>query len=339
MPQKGWLWYELAMLDFWASLGTLLLRIEHSSFHLLPLQKVGGAVMILADFKPQTTPASKVFSLVKDQRVLLMPIGDVHFGAEGFPSERFADHIRWGVDRGAYFLGMGDIMEFTSKSQRFALRGLRDSQRALMDGEAEESVDKLVRLLVKTGSKGRWIGWLEGDHFYEFLDGTTSDQRLCGALGGTFLGTSTLLRLVLKDTPGHRACDVYVYATHGLRKGLAPLEQMMKFLPQPSIYLMAHDHSKINTAVDALMRTPAGYLYHTTKIIARTGGWLRGYLQTAASAPSKRAIASRGSYVERGAMLPSALGGLVFSIGLKRTHTRPGGGEEDFCQPDIHYSI
>lgn len=294
--------------------------------------------MILADFTPQTSPVSKVFSLVRDQRILLMPIGDVHFGAAGFPTQRFADHIKWGIERGAYFLGMGDIMEFTSKSQRGVLRNLRDSQRELMDGQAAGAVEQLVSLLTKAGSLGHWIGWLEGDHFYEFLDGTTSDQRLCGALGGTFLGTSTLLRLVLKAANGHHACDVYVYATHGLRKGLAPLEQVMKFLPQPSIYLMAHDHSKISTAIDALMRTPSGYLYHSTKILARTGGWLRGYLETAASKPNRPAIASRGSYVERGAMVPSALGGLVFSIGLKRTHVRSNGGE-DFCQPDIHYSI
>mgnify|MGYP001572123152 CR=1 FL=1 len=308
--------------------------------------------MILHDFRPATTPPRVRFALSPQQRMLLMPIGDVHYGAPGFPADRFRRHIEWGCERGAYFLGMGDVMEFTSRSQRGHLANMRDSQREFVDQANTESIAQLAKSI--ECSKGRWIGWLEGDHYHEFLDGTTSDQRLCQALGGAFLGTSTLLLLRLEDPrrmgkrgvrtrPSGNGCDVTVFAHHGrgggrlAGSGLNIMEYLVKGV-EADIYLMAHNHAKVTAPMDRLYRTANGYLYHRTKILARTGGWLRGYL---AQRPleGRPARESRGSYVEQAAYVPSTLGGLVFSIGSKRVPHRDGPQRTDFCIPDIHLSV
>lgn len=308
--------------------------------------------MILYEFAPATTPPRQRFALSPHQRMLLMPIGDVHYGAPGFPAERFRKHIEWGCKRGAYFLGMGDIVEFTSRSQRGHLANMRDSQRAFVDAANEEALGRLTKLI--GCSKGRWIGWLEGDHYHDFLDGTTSDQRLCQTLGGVFLGTSTLLllRLFNQKRQGPQGaprssgsgCDVTVFAHHGrgggrlAGSGLNVMEHVLKGV-EADIYLMAHTHAKVSAPVDRLYRTDGGYLYHRTKILARTGGWLRGYL---AQRPleGRPARESRGSYVEQAAFVPSTLGGLVFSLGYKRiTHRASGVQGVDFSIPDIHLSV
>src|SRR3990167_100980 len=309
--------------------------------------------MIIHDFRPSTSPPPRRFTLSPEQKMLLMPIGDIHYGAPGFPADRLRAHIEWGVEQGAYFLGMGDFVDFTSRSQRGVLRGLRDSQRELLDNMNMAEVEKLAAILAP--SKGRWLGMLEGDHYHEFEHGITSDQQLCRLLEAPFLGTSTLLRLQLQDpkrpngrrspAAGH-GCDVYVFAAHGFGggrlegSGLNALGPLLKYLPQPSIYLMAHNHSKVNAVVDALVRTPGGFLYHTPKILARTGGWLRGYMGQRPQEPSRPAARSRGSYIERAAYAPAALGGLVFSIGYKRVTEHEGGRVvADFYRPDIHYSV
>ena len=120
--------------------------------------------------------------------------------------------------------------------------------------------------------------------------------------------------------------------------GLNIMEHLIKGV-EADIYLMAHNHAKVTAPMDRLYRTDSGYLYHRTKLLARTGGWLRGYL---AQRPleGRPARESRGSYVEQAAYVPSTLGGLVFSIGFKRvTHRDEGSGTADFYVPDIHLSV
>lgn len=303
--------------------------------------------MILSEFTPQISPPRKRFQLTPGQQMLLMPINDVHFGAPGFPEDRFIAHLHWGMERNAYFLSLADIMEFTSRSQRGILHNLRASQREILDAQNQQDIDKFVKLIAFT--KDRWIGWHEGDHYHEFLDGTTSDQRLCQALGGSFLGTCALTDIRLNDSTrkkerGYSGCDVRIWSHHGLGggrlagSGLNLLEQAIKAV-RADIYLMAHNHSKVSAPVDQLDRTRDGYIFYRKLMIARCGGWLRGYLGQRPKPPTTPAYLSRGTYVERGAMQPVSLGGLVISLGFKRVRPTPGRKTGGFYIPDIHWSV
>ena len=53
---------------------------------------------------PKTTAS---WSLPMEE-VRLLPIGDLQYGTDGFDRDRFERHISWGMDVGAYFVGMGD---------------------------------------------------------------------------------------------------------------------------------------------------------------------------------------------------------------------------------------
>ncbi len=287
---------------------------------------------------PATTP-KETYRLTPAQEMILMPVGDWHAYSEGWPEQRFRDHIQWGVDRGAWFLGMGEAVDFTSTSQRQIMRNLRDSQRRAIDEMHAEKVEKLGAMVA--GSKGRWLGMLEGHHFWEYSDGTTTDQHLCRLLGCPFLGTSTLYNIRLVRPGEGNGCTVAVYAHHGYGGGgrrigtqLHRIEDALGYV-EADIYLMAHLHSKANAPLDRLYRTPGGHLYHRTKIIARTGGFLRGYMGKPPQPLDRPASLSRGTYVEQHGLSPSALGGLVISIGYKRLT----GEGYDIVVPDLHFSI
>ena len=304
--------------------------------------------MILHDWSNVSVPGRQRFLLSPHQKMLLMPVGDVHAGSDGWPERRFLEHMQWGVDQGARFLGMGEYFDFTSTTQRQVLKGLRDSQLRQIDEMVAQEVEAFGEKIKTT--KGRWLGMLEGHHFHEYQDGTTSDQHLCRLMGTTFLGTSTLLRVRLED-PKRRSgtkprgvtggTEIRIFAHHGaagggarrMGSGLLRLEDLLMWI-QADIYLMGHIHTKVNAPLQQLDVTDNGTLYHRTKIIARTGGFLRGYLASRPHHTRARAALSRGGYVEQRLLPPATLGGLVLGLGYKRI--REGG--VDITIPDLRCS-
>lgn len=302
--------------------------------------------MIITDFNVGSlTPTRKEFKLTPSQQILIMPVGDVHAYSPHWPEKRFQDHIKWGMDQGAYFLGMGEYLDFTSASQRAILSGLRGSQKSMIDDMVKEQVEKLYRLI--EFSKDRWLGLLEGDHYHQYQNGITVDQHLCQLLNCPFLGTSTLMNIQMYSPTNltNGAC-VTIFAHHGAGGGrkqgshLHRVEDLITMI-EADIYLMGHSHSKANAPLDRLYRTRDGYLYHKTKLIARTGGFLRGYSGIAPRALTEASAVSRGSYVEEAAYAPSALGGIVISLGYKRIEYKTVAGRRGrrLYVPDIHYSV
>jgi hypothetical protein len=303
--------------------------------------------VIITNFQPPVAEKQN-FLLSSNQKLLIMPVGDVHAYSPNWPEKRFQDHLKWGMDQGAHFLGMGEYLDFTSASQRAILSGLRGSQKSMIDEMVKTQVEKLHKLIAFTN--GRWIGLLEGDHYHQYQDGTTADQELCSLLGCPFLGTSTLLDIDLgiksPERRYRRDVTVTIFAHHGMGGGrkqgshLHRVEDLITMI-EADIYLMGHSHSKANAPLDRLYRTRDGYLYHKTKLIARTGGFLRGYAGGTPNGWAVPADYSRGGYVEDAAYTPSALGGLVISLGAKELKYRSqlGGNMKSLLVPDIHYSV
>lgn len=272
------------------------------------------------------------FVLAREQHALLMPIGDVHYGTLGLPKDKLRRHLQWGVDRGALFLGTGDMLDFTSESQARILSALRNSTKRTLDDAAEVHVRELFEILKPT--KGRWLGLLGGNHGHTFRDGTNSEQHLADFLGADYLGDLGAIQI---DLAGK--LDVWIFVHHGLGggrllgSGLLRLEDMPAIFPQGSIYLMAHIHSKVNVPTDCLKIAPNGALYSETKYLARTGSWQRGYLASQPLPLSRAAVDSEGTYIEKTMRRPAALGGLVFGIGRKWNK------DAEVWVPDIHCSV
>src|SRR4030042_478882 len=220
-----------------------------------------------------------------NEPIYILPFGDVHKYAPAHADERWADFLEWARNKNrAYFLGMGDYADFVSSSERDAIK----------TGKFHESTIQTIEELYETHlrgiyrdiefARGRCIGLLEGNHYAEFRDGTTSTQRLCGLLNCDYLGVSAFVRLMLRY--GGHSCAVDIWAHHG--KGAARLiggslntVQQMGEQAEADIYLMAHDHKKSIGMTSKLKLTSGGgnvSLVHRKQIYARCGSFLRGYV-------------------------------------------------------------
>jgi hypothetical protein len=255
------------------------------------------------------------------QEILVLPVGDIQWS--GRDSEvamgMLKRHIEWGVEKGAYFLGMGDYIDFMSPSnrQRLAQSALYDTAIKSIDDKARSLVEDLYLKALKP-SRGRWLGLLEGHHYHEYRDGTTSDQDLAERLDAPFLGSCAFVRLMLQMTKTRRA-PVTIWCHHGVGGGVtlgAPLNKLERLLVswEADIYLIGHHHKKVAGPIDRIEPVWNGNrkdasVVHRTKIIACTGGFLKGY------APGEcQGKVPRGGYVEQKMLNPVALGGVLVKI-------------------------
>lgn len=277
------------------------------------------------------------FQLAQNQHALLIPMGDIHYGIGDFPTKKLQTNIEWGLDRGAMFIGMGDYFDFTSTSQRIIVSSMREEAKKEIDGLVKIQVEKFFQILEPT--KKLWLGLIEGQHRWEFMDGTSSDQYLCQLLECDFLGTSTLINLHPMRAPReHPEANTMIFAHHGIgsaRKAgghLNRIEDILEWV-EADIYLMGHSHAKIAAPIDYQIITPDGVHTHRTRILARTGSWFKAYSSTTPQNLKIPARISRGTYVERGAYTPTAMGSLCFGIGFEQIpHSR-------YYKPSIHCSI
>jgi hypothetical protein len=290
--------------------------------------------MIIKSFTPKQEKHKVDFQLCHNQQMLICPIGDIHYGQSDWPEHKFRDNIQWALDRGAYFVGMGDYFEMASVSQRKQFGGLRDSVREEIDDMLLGKADDLGCILEPT--RGRWLGCVEGNHRWDTLRGTSVDQHLCRRLHCDFLGTSALVTLKTSKR-GHMEslCRLYVHhgvgATRTLGANLNRLGDLMWF-QDADIFLMGHSHDILAKKIDRQSVTPDGVHYHQSKLIARTGSWMLGYVSHEPLDLDAPAIESRGTYVEEGARAPSSLGFLTIGIGYEQVR------HSKYYRPTIHYS-
>jgi len=262
------------------------------------------------------------FPLVPNQQALIMPIGDIHYGLSDFPRKKFVNHLKWGMDHGAWFIGMGDYLDFTPGSQRQIIAPLRDETKQILDSMIEDRTMELAHLMEVT--RGRWLGLLEGNHRWDFQTGQSSDQLLAKHLNADFLGTSVLMRIrPWGIDEAHNEADCILYAHHGIGASrtaggqLSRVEDLLKFMGA-DICLMGHSHGTPISFLEEQQFSPDGVHYHKKKMLARTGGWLLGYLSHDPFPADAPASKSRGGYVEQKALPPSALGGICIGIGTER---------------------
>ncbi len=245
--------------------------------------------------------------------MLLVPIGDIQFGAQGCWTDGFK---RWHEESFAkaeqleadiYFFGMGDYVDMLSPSNRKKWDRAELYEIALdsLEEVAERHLEGVLELL--QGTEGRWLGMLEGHHYFEFDDGTTTDTRLCQALNATFLGDCAQVHLrFIRDESV--SSTVRVWGHHGVGTG-SPNTKLEKQAAKrdADILLMGHtptiEHKKIPYMYTTDYDPPI--LKHKSRHVVGTGGWLRGYTQG-----SMRRRRAQGNYVEQAMMEPAPLGGV-----------------------------
>ena len=252
------------------------------------------------------------------EEIQIIPLGDIQLGAQGVDKERLRGYIEWGLAQGnVYFLGMGDYIDVMSAGNRQAYRSVRlyDSVRNAMQEKAQGLVEEFLKLM--KGSEGRWLGILEGDHLFEFEDGSTSDTRIAQGLGTSYLGNCAMIGLSFRRANTKTTMRCVLWAHHGAGGGLTPHAPLLRLVQvmrdfEADIYLIGHQHKKpvLKHPRIYLSEKPPYRLVAKNKILAGTGGFFQGY-QQGSVLPSGR---PGGSYVEKRMLPPVALGSVVVKI-------------------------
>lgn len=239
----------------------------------------------------------------KKVNTVVSPLGDIQWSGKRGPTS--ADAVKRHIDRvlklEGWFLGMGDYIDFLSPSNRQRLAGaaLYDTAGDVIDEKAHELVTEVYNDLLKP-TTGRWIGLLEGHHFYEG-QGSTSDMWLAEMLGCPFLGTSAFVRL--------EPSGIVLWAHHGQGNSVLPTGPLNKLYHTShgwigaDAYLIGHT-TKMSAARLSRPQPNAEFndLTHRDILLVNTGGFSKSSV-----IGHRHGRIPRGDYAEQKMLTPSPL--------------------------------
>lgn len=255
----------------------------------------------------------------------LVPLGDMQVGAEGFNASRFGRFIDNALQRDSYFIGMGDYSDFLSPSNRrfLANAGLYDTAQQLIEEWHLTQLEGIKEMLKAT--KGRWLGLLQGHHYYEFDPMTTTDTELARYLDAPYLGDCAMVRVSFaKGNPTHPASlSKVIWAHHGAGGGVSAASALTKLeryagYVDADVLLMGHQSklgylpkprfgmSASRGRLGGKERHGTPRLVNRTQHLIATGAWMEGY-----HVGTPKRGRPQGSYVEKSMMVPAALGGMA----------------------------
>jgi len=221
--------------------------------------------------------------------IRLVFFGDVHWDSPAHARTKWRDFIRHAKTlKDAWFFGMGDYLDSTSTSERECLGNISPK----MHETFARDIDQLQLAKVEAFAKdiefmrGRTIGFLNGNHYYEFSRSrVNSDQKLCELLSAQYLGVCSFVRLYFKIGGRTHARDIFAHHGAGAARliggSLNRVQQMAEGC-EADIYAMGHDHKR-----GAVPAQPRLFLTHTGKnglkieqrepVVLRTGSYLASY--------------------------------------------------------------
>lgn len=259
-----------------------------------------------------------------NQVFTLIPFGDVHRDSPHCAVERWKEDIEsWKKIKNPLFIGLGDYTDFLSTSERMRLRdGMHDSTDSTLDHMARKQIKGLAKELAFM--RGRLIGLVNGNHYYQFKDGTTGDHMLANELGTEFLGVAAFVRIVFVF-PGKsmRTASVDLFTHHGAGGGqkphtsLAAVARMAEWA-DADIVLQGHDHKRgvlpLNPTL-SLSDNHRGKLHvkERARWVGRTGSYLKAYID---GQSNYNVDAGRG---------PCSLGHISFELTPTRIDTKGEG--------------
>lgn len=267
------------------------------------------------------------FDVPNEKPFALAPLGDIQWNGDpaDIDYKGLERHIARCLDEKAYFIGMGDYIDFASPSSRQKLlgSGAYDGPMKKLDDVADFLVQDVYQRFLKP-TVGRWIGMLEGHHFWQYKAGDTSDMRLCTLLGTQHLGTEAGLEIV-----SPREGSFKVWAHHGFGAGsegalLNKLKLQAADWEGVRVFLMGHMTKLASTVIPKLTFTiaPSGpTLQEVRVILAGTGGWSKGKIVS-----RRDGRVPRGNYVEQGGMRPVSLGAPILKLLSWRDRVGPPPG-------------
>lgn len=233
-------------------------------------------------------------------------------------------------DPHAFTILLGDQFDLARKHYRDHLRAYLD------DGNSQAAVDDLVRSQVRELAKlldpiqDKIVGVLKGNHTYQFLDQTLSDQYLCQLMKLPYLGVFSLFRVEFRDAAksDHARYAMPILAHHtggckGSRTQGGDVTALKRFEDgfEAQIYVAGHTHRKYSFKSPKLTIPAKGEPIprEYTKVFIRAGAFLKGYQ---ADYPSATTLHTP-SYAEEAAYPPVDLGHVTCTWQFKQA-SRPG---------------
>jgi hypothetical protein len=257
----------------------------------------------------------------------IIPFGDVHRDSPMHAYDHWQDDLaEWRKMKDCLFIGLGDYTDFLSTSERVRLRsgdGMHESTDSTLDVLAK----KQIKLLAKEMEfmRGKLIGLVNGNHYYQFKDGTTGDHMLANELGTEFLGVACFVRIVF-FWPGkaHSALSLDIFCHHGAGSGQKPHTSLgavarMAEWADADIVLQGHDHKRGVLPLNPILTLSSNRngplkVKERSRWAGRTGSYLKAYIDGEAG---YNVDAGRG---------PCSLGHIRFDV--TPTRTQKNGVEE-----------
>jgi len=218
----------------------------------------------------------------------LVFFGDVHRDSPNHAHgkwQEFLDYSRGLKD--AWFFGMGDYLDSTSTTERECLGNIAPKMHETFRNDVQALQLAKCELFAKEVAfmKGRIVGMLNGNHYFQFQSGINSDQKICELLAAKYLGVCSFTRLTFLEHGRHHTRDIFAHHGMGAARlvggSLNRVAQMAEGA-EADLYCMGHDHKK-----GALPAQPRLFLQNNnTKglhveqrepIIIRSGSFLASY--------------------------------------------------------------
>lgn len=186
------------------------------------------------------------------QPVRIIFFGDIHRDSPNHADGKWQDFLDYcrGL-KDAYYFGIGDYLDSTSTTERECLGLISKKMHDTFRNDVRELQTAKIDLIAKELSfmKGRLIGLLNGNHYFDFPDGTNTDQKLAERLKTHYLGVCTLARITFKHESGSRHHAIDIFAHHGMGASrliggsLNRVAQMVEGVVA-DWYVMGHDHKR-----------------------------------------------------------------------------------------------
>lgn len=268
-----------------------------------------------------------------ENRIIIF--GDVHRDSPNHADTKWQEDLDYfRSQKDAYFLGMGDYLDSTSTTERECLghisKQMHDTFRKDIQALQQAKIDMIADEL--SFMKGRVIGLINGNHYFEFQSGINSDQKLAEALCCKYLGVCSLIRLSF-DMGGRRH-TLDIFAHHGVGAArltggsLNRVAQVFEGV-DADVAVFGHDHKR-----GAMPTAPRIYLAST-----RTGLKVRQRETWAVRSGSYLASYRDGevNYNVDACRSPSSLGHVEMRVKFTAVgpHVRKAGGDE--ARRDIRF--
>jgi hypothetical protein len=262
--------------------------------------------------------------------IYLVPFGDVHRDTRLCHVRKWKEFLQWAADKEDFYaIGMGDYLDMASTSERCEIRkaNLHETTiQSLEDIYREKALEFVEEIKFM---KGKIIGMIEGNHYAEFQNGTTSTQFMCEKLGCKYLGAASAIRLFFHSVGHKRTAHIDIMAAHGSKTASqigGSINQVVKLSEVciSDIFLLAHDHKKAVGMQSVICLTgnkaESIRVKSIKQLYCRTGSFLQSY------------VPNEPSYAVGNLFRPS-------DIGVVKIELTPKENEQEGFHIDIHASI